>query len=64
MSFFKSIWDDLNYSMRAGNMVTKLVVANFAVFVVVNLVYVLLWMFHFGGDVGVVYWEAINYLCI
>jgi membrane associated rhomboid family serine protease len=64
MSFFKSIWDDLNYSMRAGNMVTKLVVANFAVFVVANLVYVLLWMFHFGSDVGVEYWDTINYLCI
>ncbi|MBN8679942.1 MAG: rhomboid family intramembrane serine protease [Chitinophagales bacterium] len=39
MSLFKSIWDDLQYSLRAGNMVTKLVVVNFAVFVIIKLIY-------------------------
>ena len=42
MSLFKSIWDDLQYSLRAGNMVTKLVVVNFAVFVTIKLAYLVM----------------------
>ncbi|MFN0035421.1 MAG: rhomboid family intramembrane serine protease [Saprospiraceae bacterium] len=45
MSLFKSIWDDLQYSLRAGNMVTKLVVINFAVFVAIKLIYLALRVF-------------------
>ncbi len=48
MSLFKSIWDDLKYSLRAGNIVTKLVVVNFAVFVAMKLIYVALNLFTMG----------------
>jgi membrane associated rhomboid family serine protease len=45
MSLFRSIWEDLKYSLRAGKMVTKLAVVNFAVFVTIHLTYLLLWVF-------------------
>lgn len=45
-------------------MVTKLVVINFTIFVAVNLAYVILWIGHLGKDVSLVYWDAIDYLCI
>ena len=48
MSLFKSIWDDLQYSLKAGNMVTKLIVVNFAVFVTMKLVFLALSLFTMG----------------
>ncbi len=48
MSLFKSIWDDLQYSLRTGNMVTKIVVINFAVFVTMKLIYLALSIFTMG----------------
>jgi membrane associated rhomboid family serine protease len=51
MSLFRSIWEDLKYSLRAGKMVTKLAVINFAVFVTIHLVYLMIWLFTgFDGD--------------
>ncbi|MFN4081900.1 MAG: rhomboid family intramembrane serine protease, partial [Saprospiraceae bacterium] len=44
MSLFGSIWNDLKYSMRTGHMVTKLVVANFAIWVFFKLIYLALWL--------------------
>lgn len=52
MSLFKSIWDDFQYSLRAGNMVTKLVVVNFAVFVTLKLIYLILSLFTMGNAQG------------
>jgi membrane associated rhomboid family serine protease len=64
MAIFRSFWEDFQYSLRTGNMVTKLVVINFTVFVAVNIAYVALWIGHLGQDVTLVYWDAIDYLCI
>lgn len=63
MSLFKSIWDDLQYSLRAGNMVTKLVVVNFAVFVVMKLIYLALSVFTMG-DAEAMYEDALKFLCV
>lgn len=52
MSLFKSIWDDFKFSLRTGNMVTKLVVVNFSVFVAIKLVYLALSLFTMGKAGG------------
>lgn len=44
MAFFRSIWDELRAAFRTGNMVTKLVLVNFVVWVSLSLVYLLLWV--------------------
>ncbi|RMG83448.1 MAG: rhomboid family intramembrane serine protease [Bacteroidetes bacterium] len=46
---FKSIWEDLRDQFRMGNMVTRLVILNVVVFVVVNIVKLLLLLFN-GWD--------------
>lgn len=61
MSLFKSIWDDLQYSLRAGNMVTKLVVVNFAVFVVIKLIYLAMSLVTMGDASGL-YDNMLGYL--
>lgn len=44
MAVFRSIWEDIKHSFRAGNMVTRLVIVNFAVFVLVKIIFVLIWL--------------------
>ncbi|MDX1911372.1 MAG: rhomboid family intramembrane serine protease [Saprospiraceae bacterium] len=61
MSLFKSIWDDFQYSLRAGNMVTKLVVINFAVFVAIKIIYLALSVFTLG-DAEIMYDNMLDYL--
>ncbi len=39
MSLLRSIWNDLLYTLRVSNIVTRLIVINFAVWLVVNLLY-------------------------
>lgn len=63
MSLFKSIWDDLKYSLRAGNMVTKLVVVNFAVFVLMKIIYLALRLFTMGNGEEL-YSNALIFLCL
>jgi len=63
MSLFKSIWDDFQYSLRTGNMVTKLVVINFAVFVTIKLVYLALSIFTMG-QAGGMYDTMLSYLTL
>lgn len=63
MSLFKSIWDDFQYSLRAGNMVTKLVVINFAVFVTLKLLYLALSVFTMGRAEGL-YETTLSYLTL
>ncbi len=63
MSLFKSIWDDLQYSLKAGNMVTKLVVVNFAVFVTIKLVYLTMSIFTMG-QAGGMYDTMLSYLTL
>lgn len=61
MSLFKSIWDDLQYSLRAGNMVTRLVVVNFAVFVAIKLIYLAMSLLTLGDASGL-YDNMLGYL--
>lgn len=63
MSLFKSIWDDLKYSLRLGNMVTKLVVVNFAVFVTMKLIYLGLSIFTMG-KADAMYESTLKFLCL
>ncbi len=42
MDLLRSIWNDLLYSLRMSNIVIRLMVINFAVFLVVNIIYVVL----------------------
>ncbi|GAB4487124.1 MAG: hypothetical protein OHK0019_01750 [Saprospiraceae bacterium] len=44
MAVFRSIWEDIKHSFRVGNMVTRLVILNFAVFVLVKIAFLLLWL--------------------
>lgn len=41
MALFDSVWDDLKHAFRTGTMVTRLVILNFAVFVAVNIAFIL-----------------------
>jgi len=63
MALFNSIWDDLKFSLRTGNMITKLVVINFAVFVVTKLAYLILGGFTLGNPGGL-YATGLDYFCI
>lgn len=66
MSLFKSIWDDLKYSLRAGNMVTKLLVINFSVFVAMKLIYLALGIYTLRNpeNLEVLYDDALIFLCL
>ncbi len=44
MAVIRSIRDDITYAFRNGNMVTRLVIINFAVFAAVNILHLLLWI--------------------
>lgn len=63
MALFNSIWDDLKYSLRTGNMITKLVVVNFAVFVLAKLVYLVLGGYTLGNPEPI-YLFGLDYFCI
>lgn len=64
MAVFGSIWDDIRHAFRAGNMVTKLVIINFGVFALVNIVYFILWIANQGQDVGGTFWSGLRLFCI
>ncbi len=66
MAVFRSIKDDINFAFRNGNMVARLVIINFAVFIAVNILHFLLWL-ALGGDrakTNEVFNEALNWLCM
>jgi len=48
MSFFRSIWNDLMYTLRVSPIVTRLIVINFGVFLVANILYGLMLLFGQG----------------
>jgi membrane associated rhomboid family serine protease len=66
MALFNSIWDDLKYSLRAGSMVTKLMVVNFAVFVGVSLAHLVVWLAvgANGGRARELFYDGLNWLCM
>ena len=45
---FDSVWQDVKYKVQMGNMVTRLVIANVAVYIIVNLVWAIIT--GFSGD--------------
>ncbi|MCY7330830.1 MAG: rhomboid family intramembrane serine protease, partial [Saprospiraceae bacterium] len=66
MAVFRSIRDDINYAFNNGNMVTRLVIINFAVFASVNIFHFLLWL-ALGGDrahTNEVFNNTLNWLCM
>ena len=48
----QSIWEDVKREFSYGNMITRIIIINIAVFVLVNLVNLGIWAYY-GGDVGV-----------
>ena len=60
---FNSIWDDLKYSMRTGDMATKLIVVNFAVFVLTKLLFLILGGFTLGNPDSA-YSTVLHYFCV
>lgn len=64
MAVFGSIWDDIRYSFRMGNMVTRLAIINFGVFVAVNLVKLTLWMTNGGGGIPDYFDDGLYFLCM
>ncbi len=59
---FKSIWEDIQQQYHQGNMVIRLVIINVAIFVVVNLLYVILSGIG-GGDLSL-YNKVLHWFCI
>jgi membrane associated rhomboid family serine protease len=64
MAVFRSIWDDIRYSFRTGNMVTRLVVVNFGIFVLVNLVKFTLWMANAGHGIPEYFDTGLYFFCM
>lgn len=65
MSLFNSIWKDLEYGFRMGNMVRKLLLVNILVFVIVQVI-------HLGSNVAaggmeggyITFWNILHYICM
>ena len=65
MSLFNSIWKDLEYSFRMGNMVRKLILVNVLVFVLVQIL-------HLGANVAaggmeggyIIFWDILHLFCM
>lgn len=66
MAVIRSIRDDITYAFRNGNMVTRLVIINFAVFVSVNIFHFLLWLVLKGdrGQTNEVFNTVLNWFCM
>jgi membrane associated rhomboid family serine protease len=66
MAVFGSIWDDARHAFRMGNMVTRLVIINFAVFALVKIAYFLLWLGLQGDRAATmdIFDRALYWLCM
>ena len=64
MAVFGSIWDDIKYSFRMGNMVTRLAILNFGVFVAVNLVKLTLWIANSGHGIPDYFDDGLYFFCM
>lgn len=63
MAILKSIWEDAGSAFRTGNMVTRLMIINFAVFILVSLVKITLFFAH-QGHVPAYFYTGLHYLCM
>lgn len=64
MALFGSIWDDIRHTFRIGNMVTRLVIVNFSVFILVNLVRLVLLIVLGPEEAELQLWEGLQWLCM
>ncbi len=66
MAVFGSILDDIRHSFRMGNMVTRLVIINFAVFALVKITYLVMWLVLQGdrADTMALFDEGLYWLCM
>ncbi|MBL7780878.1 MAG: rhomboid family intramembrane serine protease [Saprospiraceae bacterium] len=64
MAVFGSIWEDIKYSFRMGNMVTRLAIVNFGVFVAVNLVKLTLWIANGGYGIPDYFDDGLYFFCM
>lgn len=64
MALFRSIWDDIRHSFRIGNMVTRLVVLNFGLFVLVNIVFLILLIIQGPADGRITLWDGLDWFCM
>ncbi len=64
MALFKSIWDDIRHTFRIGNMVTRLVIVNFGIFILVNIVYLFLLIAKGAENAPDALQEGLHWLCM
>lgn len=64
MALIDSIREDFRHILRSGNMVTKLVLVNFSVFVLVSIAYIVLWIALRGDGHYDMLWTGLDYLCM
>lgn len=60
---FDSIWEDVKREFSYGNMVTRLVIINIAIFVFVNIVRLLLFLGNAGVEPGI-YQDFLHFFCM
>lgn len=65
MSLFSSIWKDLEYGFKMGNMVRKLILVNILIFVLVQILHLGCNIATAGRDIsGELFWRILNYLAM
>lgn len=65
MSLFNSIWRDLEYGFRMGNMVRKLILINILIFVLVQILHLGANVYAGGMDGGyLVFWDILHFFCM
>ncbi|MFN0015084.1 MAG: rhomboid family intramembrane serine protease [Saprospiraceae bacterium] len=64
MALLRSIWDDLRYTFRTGNMVTLLIIINFGIFVLVNIVLLILLILKGAEEAPFALQEGLEWLCM
>lgn len=61
---FQSIWGDIQQAFRSGTMVTRLVIINFSVFVLVTLTKVILFLFNGGNGIPDYFDDLLHLFCM
>ncbi len=64
MALFGSIWDDIRHAFRIGNMVTRLVIVNFGIFILVNIVYLFLIIGLGPDEASIQLWKGLQWFCM
>ncbi|TNE68561.1 MAG: rhomboid family intramembrane serine protease [Bacteroidetes bacterium] len=64
MALFGSIWDDIRHTFRIGNMVMRLIIINFGIFILVNVAFLILLIIQGPEAASVSLWDGLEWLCI